>query len=176
MSFWALRSSLVMNFADLGDSEQNKFCFSRLRQQLLYELQYPYAYMPAFCTLLFVVQNKVNALPSLHTQPFPTETAVPMVAVPRGLTAVARILCGCASAQSVPHKCHIPSSGAGLQGVPPDYWGKGTEPSWAAAPRAWCRHVTAWWRPAAGGVSAGVGNRPWGGSIICETPGLLQEM
>lgn len=22
----------------------------------------------------------------------------------------------------------------------------------------------------------GVGNRPWGGSIICETPGLLQEM
>lgn len=27
-----------MNFADLGDSEWNKFCFSRLRQQLLYEL------------------------------------------------------------------------------------------------------------------------------------------
>lgn len=79
-----------MNFADLGVSEQNKFCFYRLRQQLLFELQYLYVYMPVCCTLLFVLQEKLMLTTSHpYTQPFPTETAVPTAAVPRGVTAVA---------------------------------------------------------------------------------------
>lgn len=102
-----------MNFADLGVSEQNKFCFYRLRQQLLFELQYLYVYMPVCCTLLFVLQEKLMLTTSHpYTQPFPTETAVPTAAVPRGVTAVARgLLSGWASPQGVPDNFHVPSSG-----------------------------------------------------------------
>lgn len=160
-----------MNFADLGDSEWNKFCFSRLRQQLLYEL------CTCMCICLHFALSCLSCRTMLtpscpYTHSLSPQTAVPMAAVPRGLTAVARLLSGCASALSVPHKCQVPSSGAGLQGVPPGYWGKATERSWAAGVATLLRGDGLLLE----GRVPGVGSRPWGGSIICETPGLLQEM
>lgn len=74
--------SFLMNFADLGVSEQNKFCFSRLEQQLPKELQYPYLYAPLCCTLCFIKKKNCKDLQSLHKWPSLTETAPAAAEVP----------------------------------------------------------------------------------------------